>query len=44
MVNVLQYWRRLAWTFLRRLALLETAVTLAIYGHHFRRICETLGA
>jgi radical SAM superfamily enzyme YgiQ (UPF0313 family) len=39
-----QYWRLLAWTTFRRPALLETAVTLAIYGHHFRRICETLGA
>ena len=39
-----QYWGLLAWTFFRRPALLETAVTLAIYGHHFRRISDTLGA
>ena len=35
-----QYWRLLAWTLFRRPRLLSVAVTLAIYGHHFRRICE----
>ena len=39
-----QYWGLLAWTFFRRPALFQTAVTLAIYGHHFRRICDALGA
>lgn len=34
------YWRLLAWTLLRRPHLLHTAVTLAIYGHHFRKVCE----
>ena len=39
----LHYWRLLAWTSFRRPALLQMAVTLAIYGHHFRRCAEALG-
>lgn len=35
-----QYWRLLAWTLARRPRLLPLAVTLAIYGYHYRRICE----
>lgn len=38
-----EYWRLLAWTLVRRPRLLDVAVTLAIYGHHFRRSCEVLG-
>jgi len=38
-----QYWRLLLWTFVRRPAHIELAVTLAIYGHHFRKTCESLG-
>ena len=34
------YWRLLAWTLFRRPRLFPLAVTLAIYGHHFRRVCE----
>jgi len=34
------YWRLLAWTRVRRPGSLSVAVTLAIYGHHFRKICE----
>ena len=34
------YWKLLAWTFYRRPGLLPLAVTLAIYGYHFRRVCE----
>lgn len=34
-----EYWRLLAWTVLHRPSLLQLAVTLAIYGHHFRRCC-----
>ncbi|MBM4030556.1 MAG: DUF4070 domain-containing protein [Planctomycetes bacterium] len=34
------YWRLLAWTLLHRRHLLPVAVTLAIYGHHFRKVCE----
>jgi radical SAM superfamily enzyme YgiQ (UPF0313 family) len=36
------YWGLLAWTFFRRPALLELAVTFAIYGHHFRKTCESM--
>jgi len=36
----LQYWRLLLWTHFRRPELLSLAVTLAIYGHHFRKVCE----
>jgi radical SAM superfamily enzyme YgiQ (UPF0313 family) len=32
-----QYWRLLGWTLARRPALFELAVTLAVYGHHFRK-------
>jgi radical SAM superfamily enzyme YgiQ (UPF0313 family) len=39
----LQYWRLLAWTLLHRPRLLPNAVTLAIYGHHFRLISERVG-
>jgi len=35
-----QYWRLLTWTMARRPRLLPLAVTLAIYGYHYRRICE----
>ena len=35
-----QYWRLLVWTLVRRPKLFPLAVTLAIYGYHFRRICE----
>ena len=34
------YWRLLIWTGLRRPRSFSLAVTLAIYGRHFRRICE----
>jgi radical SAM superfamily enzyme YgiQ (UPF0313 family) len=35
-----QYWHLVLWTLLRRPRLLSLAVTLAIYGHHYRKICE----
>jgi radical SAM superfamily enzyme YgiQ (UPF0313 family) len=34
------YWKLLSWTLFRRPRLFPLAVTLAIYGYHFRRICE----
>ena len=37
------YWHLLVWTVFRRPALFQMAVTLAIYGHHFRKTCEALG-
>ncbi len=35
-----QFWNLLLWTLIRKPALLPLAVTLAIYGHHYRRIRE----
>jgi radical SAM superfamily enzyme YgiQ (UPF0313 family) len=35
-----QYWRLLLWTLFRRPELFSLAITLAIQGHHFRKICE----
>jgi len=35
-----QYWYLLAWTLVRRPRLFPLAVTFAIYGYHYRRICE----
>jgi radical SAM superfamily enzyme YgiQ (UPF0313 family) len=37
------YWKMVVWTLATRPRLLPTAVTLAIYGHHFRRVCENNG-
>ena len=34
------YWKLLIWTAVRRPKLFHTAVTLAIYGHHFRKVCK----
>jgi hypothetical protein len=36
------YWCLLAWTLFRRPLLLQMAVRLAIYGHHFRRCADAL--
>lgn len=36
----LQYWRLLFWTLTRKPRQLSLAVTLSIYGHHYRKICE----
>lgn len=36
----LQYWRLLFWTLTRKPSQLSLAVTLSIYGHHHRKICE----
>jgi radical SAM superfamily enzyme YgiQ (UPF0313 family) len=38
-----QYWRLLLWTLFHRPALLQLAVTFAIYGHHFRKCCDAIG-
>lgn len=35
-----QYWHLLVWTMIYRPRHIPLAVTLAIYGYHFRRICE----
>jgi radical SAM superfamily enzyme YgiQ (UPF0313 family) len=36
----IHYWRLMTWTLLHRPALLSLAVTLSIYGSHFRKICD----
>ncbi len=36
----MQYWNLLFWTLFHRPKLFPEAVTLAIYGYHFRLICE----
>jgi len=36
-----QYWRLLLWTQFHCPRLLPQAVILAIYGYHFRKVCET---
>ena len=35
-----QYWKLLVWTLRKRPELLPLAITLTIYGHHFRKVCE----
>ncbi len=35
-----QFWKLLLWTLFRRPTLLSEAVTLAIFGYHFRKTCE----
>lgn len=39
----LQYWRLFFWTLFNRPRLLPYAVTLAIYGFHFRKMTEGMG-
>ena len=36
----LQYWNLLVWTLCRCPKLLPVAITLAIHGHHFRKVCK----
>jgi len=36
----IQYWNLLGWTLFRCPKLLPLAITLAIHGHHFRKICK----
>jgi len=38
------YWGLLLWTLIRRPTQFALAVTLSIYGHHFRQISKGLGA
>ncbi|HET7375465.1 MAG TPA: DUF4070 domain-containing protein, partial [Anaerolineae bacterium] len=35
-----QYWRLFFWTLFSRPRLFPVAITLAVYGYHFRIICE----
>jgi len=36
----LHYWKLLLWTLFRHPKLLPQAVTFAVYGYHFRKVCE----
>ena len=36
----IHYWKLLIWTLFRRPQLFPEAVTFAIYGYHFRKVCE----
>ncbi len=36
-----QYWKLFCWTLFRRPRIFPLAITLAIYGHHFRKTSET---
>lgn len=36
----LHYWKLILWTQFRRPWLIQEAVTLSIYGYHFRKVCE----
>jgi len=35
-----QFWKLFLWSLTRRPKLFPLAITLAIYGHHFRKMCE----
>jgi len=35
-----EYWKLIFWALFRRPRMFPLAVTLAVYGYHFRRICE----
>jgi len=35
-----QYWHLIIWTLIRRPRLIPVAITLSIYGYHYRKICE----
>ncbi len=39
----LQYWKLFFWSLVRRPRLLPLAITLAIYGFHFRKVAESIG-
>lgn len=34
------YWKLMIWTLFRRPRLIPVAITLSIYGYHYRKICE----
>ena len=40
----LQYWKLFFWALVRRPRLFPLAITLAIYGFHFRKVAESIGA
>jgi len=36
----LQYWQLMIWTMIRKRRMIPVAITLSIYGYHYRKICE----
>ena len=36
----LEYWKLFFWTLFRRPRLFPLAITFAIYGYHFRQVCD----
>lgn len=36
----IEYWRLVLWTLFRKPKLFPYSITLAIYGYHFRKVCE----
>jgi hypothetical protein len=36
----LEYWKLFFWTLFRRPKLFPLAITFAIYGYHFRQVCD----
>lgn len=42
-VERMQYWKLWLWTLLHKPRLFPHAIELAIYGYHFRRVCELAG-
>jgi len=40
----LQFWKLISWSLIRRPRLFPLAVTLAIYGYHFRKVAEKVAA
>jgi len=37
----IEYFKLLLWTLFRRPALLSQAITLSVYGYHFRKVCKS---
>jgi radical SAM superfamily enzyme YgiQ (UPF0313 family) len=35
-----QYWQLMLWTLIRKPRLIPVAITLSIYGYHYRKVCE----
>lgn len=38
------YWKLIAWTLVHRPKLFPQAITLSIYGYHFRKVCDLIAA
>ena len=36
----LQYWQLMIWTLIRKRSMMPVAITLSIYGYHYRKICD----